>query len=55
MIAKARLHDREAGTELSSFSGAEQGRQLRLVQSLCDVSDQIGRVFDANRQANRGV
>src|SRR4030081_341780 len=32
-----------------------QGVQLCLVQSLRDVRDQIGRVFDADRQPDRGV
>ena len=32
-----------------------QGAQLCLVQSLRDISDQIGRVFDADRQPDRGV
>src|ERR1700722_14986087 len=40
---------------VSPFSGAKQGGQLRLIQSLCDVSDEIGWVFDANRQPDRGV
>src|ERR1700680_4575829 len=34
---------------------ATQGVQLGLVQSLRDVRDQIGRVFDADRQPDRGV
>ena len=32
-----------------------QGVQLCLVQSLRDVRDQIGRVFDADRQPDHGV
>src|SRR5467141_3601508 len=32
-----------------------QGAQLCLVQGLRDISDQIGRVFDADRQPDRGV
>ena len=32
-----------------------QGVQLCLVESLRDVRDQIGRVFDADRQPDRGV
>src|SRR6476660_10471455 len=32
-----------------------QGVQLCLVQGLRDVGDQIGGVFDANRQPDRGV
>ncbi len=32
-----------------------QGAQLCLVQSLRDIRDQIGRVFDADRQPDGGV
>src|SRR5437879_3093400 len=60
---------REAGIELYSKAthtstvrplpvlavALTQGVQLCLVQSLRDVRDQIGRVFDADRQRDRGV
>ena len=36
-------------------SGHMQGLQLCRVQSLRDISDQIGRVLDADRQPDRGV
>src|SRR3981081_553611 len=49
--------DRLNGDEAAAGSCTvlTQGVQLCLVQSLRDVRDQIGRVFDADRQPDRGV
>ena len=41
---------------LKLLQGAKRAaRKLCLVQSLCEVRDQIGRVLDAGRQPDRGV
>src|SRR6266436_5869628 len=49
-------HTRSLSRPLSVLALAlTQGVQLSVVQSLRDIRDQIGRVFDADRQPDRGV
>src|SRR5216684_5587682 len=61
-IADARDEGRAEGMRMRQFPkfnwvkvATTQGVQLCLVESLRDVRDQIGRVFDADRQPDRGV
>jgi hypothetical protein len=43
------------GAQACTLDNTRQGVKLCLVQSLRDVRDQVGRVFNADRKPDRGV
>jgi hypothetical protein len=55
MLFKRDPHVRSHRLQSDLALAPTQGVQLCLVQSLRDVRDQIGGVFDADRQPDRGL